>query len=91
MNMSTHPLPTPTAVPCRNCGKLPECATNFFQDRGPPRPGDVLICCYCDDLTVVGDDGQRRAPTKKEAKMFAADDRIVRLIDAQRMMRVLRQ
>jgi hypothetical protein len=79
--------PSPTSVPCRKCGKPFESATNFFKDRGAPRPGDVLICWGCDDLTVVDTNGQKREPTAKEAAVFAQDSRITAIIAAQRIMR----
>jgi hypothetical protein len=70
---------------CPACGDLIEAMTNT-SGLGPPDPGSVGVCVYCQAINVIGLDGKLRVPTDGEAMAFALDPELQQLVWAMRQL-----
>lgn len=76
-----EPLRREDGTVCLNCGEPADGVSGYRDDR-PPRPGDVVVCCYCANTSIVAEDGSQRFPTPEEQRAIRADPdyRIVRSV-----------
>jgi len=60
-----HEIP---AQACFRCGEVSDAAFGVQPDAPKPGAGDVLICLFCGQLSIVNDDLAARMPTIAEAR-----------------------
>ncbi len=64
------------ASKCPHCEKILDGASSTNGENIKPKSGDAMICIYCGNINIYGDDGELRKSTKIELDKLLSDPEI---------------